>query len=269
MPDAMTQHVVQAETVSQGWALAFSRVHEAAGGEVRPLLLRVTGENAGPAMGDAIREAVDQALRQGGRADTQTVANTIFPDRLWDPAQPRERLYERFERIHPVVRRCHANRKGTYFQRMIGFEWDRDCSVPGAVNQLEQVIKSLSRRGAIRREHQVCVFDPRRDLPIRREPAFPCLQQLAFQPVGNDRLAMSAFYATQYMLEKAYGNYLGLWRLGQFVAHETKRRMWELDCFVGVAMLGHTKAELSGLAARVRSIANDAVGPAAPASCTL
>lgn len=269
MPDTMIPHVVQADTLSLGWALAFSRVHEAAGGELRPLLLRLTGADASPPTGDAVREVLDQALQQVGRRDTQTVANTIFPDRLWDPAQPRERLYERFERIHPVVRQCRANRKGTYFQRMIGFEWEGSRSVPGAVNQLEEVIKSLSRRGAIRREHQVCVFDPTRDLPIRREPAFPCLQQLAFQPIGKDRLAMSAFYATQYMFERAYGNYLGLWRLGQFVAQETTRQMWELDCFVGVAMLGHPKAELAGLAARIRGIVNDTAQTAAAAPLPL
>jgi hypothetical protein len=80
---------------------------------------------------------------------------------------------------------------------------------------------------------------------------------------------MSAFYATQYMFERAYGNYLGLWRLGQFVAHETKRQMWELDCFVGVAMLGHTKVELAGLATKIRSIVNDTAEATAAAPLPL
>ena len=31
---------------------------------------------------------------------------------------------------------------------------------------------------------------------------------------------MTGFYATQYVVERAYGNYLGLCRLGEFMAHE-------------------------------------------------
>ena len=48
---------------------------------------------------------------------------------------------------------------------------------------------------------------------------------------------MNAFYATQQLFDKAYGNYLGLARLAGFMAREMGLDMTHLTCFVGVAKL--------------------------------
>ncbi|MEB5016537.1 hypothetical protein RXP78_29840, partial [Pseudomonas aeruginosa] len=64
---------------------------------------------------------------------------------------------------------------------------------------------------------------------------FPCLQHVTFAP-AKDGLNVNAFYATQYMVERAYGNYLGLCRLGQFVAHELKLPLKRFTCFTGLAL---------------------------------
>lgn len=44
---------------------------------------------------------------------------------------------------------------------------------------------------------------------------------------------MTAFYATQHILNKAYGNYLGLARLGEFVASEVGLTLKNLTCIAG------------------------------------
>jgi hypothetical protein len=70
---------------------------------------------------------------------------------------------------------------------------------------------------------------------------FPCLQQVIFVPLGpsgRNGLMVNAFYATQYMFEKAYGNYLGLCRLGTFMAHYMGLKFVRLSCTVGTAELG-------------------------------
>ena len=47
---------------------------------------------------------------------------------------------------------------------------------------------------------------------------------------------VNAFYATQYAFERAYGNYLGLCRLGHFVAHELKLTLDRVTCFTGIML---------------------------------
>jgi hypothetical protein len=47
-------------------------------------------------------------------------------------------------------------------------------------------------------------------------------------------LGLNAFYATQQLFVKAYGNWLGLARLGVFLAHEMGLRFDRLTCFAGL-----------------------------------
>ena len=47
----------------------------------------------------------------------------------------------------------------------------------------------------------------------------------------------NAFYATQQLFEKAYGNYLGLAQLGSFMAQQMGEKPARLNVFVGVAKL--------------------------------
>jgi hypothetical protein len=56
---------------------------------------------------------------------------------------------------------------------------------------------------------------------------------------------VNALYAAQYMVERAYGNYLGLCRLGQFVAHEMELRLARLTCFTGIAECEIAKGRLA------------------------
>ena len=87
---------------------------------------------------------------------------------------------------------------------------------------------------------------------------FPCLHQVCFTPLGGngrEGLAVTGFYATQHVFEKAYGNYLGLCRLGHFVAHEMNLRLVRMTCIAASARLGDVdKSEVEPLADRVRAV---------------
>ena len=83
---------------------------------------------------------------------------------------------------------------------------------------------------------QASIFDPARDHVRQAQLVFPCLQHVSFVPQGTT-LMVNAFYATQQIFEKAYGNYLGLCRLGQFMAHEMGLTFNCLNCFTGVEKL--------------------------------
>lgn len=84
---------------------------------------------------------------------------------------------------------------------------------------------------------QASIFDPAQDHVPDARLQFPCLQHVSFVPT-RDGLVLNAFYATQYIFEKAYGNHLGLVRLGRFMAHELDVEFTRLNVTVGVAKLG-------------------------------
>jgi hypothetical protein len=64
------------------------------------------------------------------------------------------------------------------------------------------------------------------------------MQHVTFVPDYDSRtLAVNAFYATQQMFVKAYGNYLGLARLGAFFADQTGLTLTKVSCFAGVGKM--------------------------------
>lgn len=64
------------------------------------------------------------------------------------------------------------------------------------------------------------------------------MQHVTFAPCGNNGLAVTGFYATQHLFERAYGNYLGLCNLGHFIAYELGLQLTQMTCVAGVAKIG-------------------------------
>ena len=98
-----------------------------------------------------------------------------------------------------------AHGRGPYFERMV--KYGRG---PRNGNQLEWILSQYGSRSGVRRSLlQAATFDPGRDHVACAQLGFPCLQQVSFEPTEVG-LVVNAFYATQQIIDKAYGNYLGL-----------------------------------------------------------
>ena len=122
-----------------------------------------------------------------------------------------------------------------------------------SLNQLNEVIKIYKNGYKRRSAHQVSIWDPCRDL--RNEPysRFPCLQHVVFQCV-KEKLIVVGFYATQYIFERAYGNYLGLCNLGKFMAHELDIPLAQVKCYIGVELFDSKHLSKTDFKEIVRSI---------------
>ncbi|MGC1272632.1 MAG: hypothetical protein WBC44_02905 [Planctomycetaceae bacterium] len=134
---------------------------------------------------------------------------------------------------------------------------------PHTVDQLEFVIRLLKRSRRSRHSAlQIACFDPAKDHTGQAVRGFPCLQQVSIAQDDQRRLAINAYYPTQYIFDRAYGNYLGLCHLGQFLAHETNSTFVRLSCYVGQPILGNvSKRDVRSLAEFVRTrIDGDAGG---------
>lgn len=243
--------LIKERNLSVAWGKAFLQVYEDR--EVAPLVLVVNGlEGGDPAEESTIRDALEEELERRGDRSCHTVANTIFPMTMWNPDAGREQLFQRYLRVYPRLRRLDkANKYGLYFQRMIAFGCDNNGA--GGHNQLDYILSTWEGGNRRRTALQASLLDPHKDHTDQRQRGFPCLQQVSFAPTGTGGLAVTGYYATQYIVERAYGNYLGLCRLGQFMAHEMGLRLHQLTCIATPAKRDGSKSELRPLAQSVRA----------------
>lgn len=228
--------IIEETNLSHAWSRAFLHIIDHPGKEVSPLLITLTGfTNSMPKEDQAIRDALDNCLKINNEQSVHTVANTIFPASYWQRSNyDRNKLFdtylENFPRIQALAPK--KNKRGLYFERLIAYG-----SGPNNGNQLEYIISQYKSRTGVRRSmFQASIFDPARDHVIDPRIPFPCLQHVSFIP-QNKSLIMNAFYATQLLFNKAYGNYLGLCKLGDFMAHEMGLTFERTNCFVGVAKM--------------------------------
>jgi len=227
--------LVDGPDLSKAWAKAVLHVIDHAGYEISPLVLSVTGfdDNGKPAEDSAVRQALDDLLLAKKMRSVEDVAFTIFPQRLWEFAQgDRAKLFEIYRDVFPRYRAMNPrnNNRGLYFERLISYGRG-----PFDGNQLEWILSQFNGREGVRCSmFQASVFDPGRDHVANAQLQFPCLQQVSFEPTKGG-LVVNAFYPTQQLFVKAYGNYLGIAQLGAFMAHEMKLKLIRMNVVVGVA----------------------------------
>jgi hypothetical protein len=210
------------------------------GNEICPLILSLTEFDES----SEIRQLLDDDLRKHKLPSIQTVAETIFPQSVYQLCDfDRMAFYKQYLRNFRFIKADPANRKGTYFQRMIAYE-DLSPDAQGPVNQLEIIIESLQDKKGIRRSKlQASIFDPTRDHTDGIYQKFPCLQHVTFYKSEHGGLVLNSFYAMQYFYRRAYGNWLGLINLGKFVARESGLEFERFNCFIGVEKLDNIRKE--------------------------
>lgn len=235
-----SRYVVQAADLSTAWAGAFLALAQTGCQQLVPLVVNITGQNGVIAEIPEVREALDARLASSDKLhSTATTSNLIFPEQLWrrHQASGRQEFFRRYrEVVYPRLRRAHRqNAKGIYFQRMISYG-------PNGVDQLSHIIDTWLGGNHRRSAQQIVIFDPTVDHTNSPYMGFPCLDYVAFAADGQGGLSMSALYANHYVFDRAYGNYLGLWHLGSFVAGQIGLEMRQLTCISGVAQLGSIDA---------------------------
>lgn len=190
-----------------------------------------------------IRNALDAFIEERRRASkgiwpVTTVANTMFPSAFYrrDRENARARLYELHGKAQRIQRRLDSE---SYFNRLVAY--------PGTdgepFNQLEYIVDRLlkqrkprKRGGPMSSAYEVGLTVPAGgDLRVqapgqdRNIMSFPCLSQISFT-LDGDQLNLAALYRNQYFVTRAYGNYVGLARIGDFIAHEIGAQLGEVLC---------------------------------------
>jgi hypothetical protein len=236
---------VTSPSISEAWRQAVTLALATAKREIFVFTVTVTDLASGvPQEDPRVRNSLDLSLQANGHACIETVAATIFPRSLWNPAKPRKVLFDRYNHIFSRIKQHPKNRRGTYFQRMIAYPNLEE----EPFNQLDQVIGTYVGGNHRRSALQASVIVPRLDLNDARQLGFPCMHQVAFLPDGERRkLHVIGFYPMQYLYERAYGNYLGLIRLGHFMAQEMGLELEAMSCVSVVTKLEVSRQIIEGL----------------------
>ena len=192
----------------------------------------------------AVLTKVDRFLAGHGKNRLQTVANTIFPEALYQHygADGVFRVYP--DKVYPVLKK--DNRWGTYVHRMVR----REDVAGNVVNPLEKVIAALKSESRIRSPKRSCyelgIAEPFTDISIA-DPTLshahvriggPCLSHLSFKldPISGE-VRLIAFYRSHYYIERTLGNLVGLARLLSFVAKEVGLAAGPLTCLSSYAKI--------------------------------
>ena len=229
--------VVHADDLSTAWLDTVTMVADSPSSKMSHVITTV--QNAQVEI-PAIRAQADRLLEARRHPSIETVANTIFPIQMATTSTSPDQLTARYRAAYPAIRRFHGNHKGTYFGRLVDHPDSR--ARPG--DQVTRLITKLRSEIATGRpmgaRYEVAVRSANDD--GRR--GFPCMSSCSFQ-LDHDRLHLLAIYRYEYLVEKGYGNYLGLARLQAYVAGEAGLRAGKLTIMCGLVQADAPRASLS------------------------
>lgn len=235
--------ILEGDSVAECWLLVMKKLVDERKKELSPVILKINNSGIRPDYADQLESDLNSYLLANRHAEIETTAGTIFPRSL---CSGRESIYDRYNKIWKHIRKNRNNQRGTYFQRMISFG---DMN-GGGVNQLEHIIETYNgvnggRCPVHRRSALIAtVFDPVIDHIPSPLLGFPCLQQVCFVP-HEGHMHMNAVYAMQHLCSRAYGNYVGLMRLGNYMAGEMGLEFDYMNCMLSVVGLQNMKKSIA------------------------
>lgn len=159
-----------------------------------------------------------------GADNVRDVANTLFPQRIYERTNDRDELYSRYLSVHDRARSMPGRHRawGTYFERLIRFP-------PNGINQLELAIRKLNTWS--QRSTTGLVFhlsSAAMDAP--RPRGNPCWQFAEILWNSDNSLDLVAVYRNHDYFNKVFGNFVGLGHLLNFIAKSSNKTSGKLIC---------------------------------------
>lgn len=237
-PDEWGPHVVQEDSIQQAW-LETVRLLMARKWELRNLIVSI--RKPFDTLYD-VHNRYERLCNDLGILNPRHVAYTIFPA-SFATGKTAESLFDAYNRSSGLFHRI-STKWGTYFRRLTHYD-----SKKAIVNQLERVVTALKRDKAASKAmsaaYTMILQEPGGETTKPR--GGPCLNYLALQvEKGNpSRIGLLAVYRNHDFLAKAYGNYIGLANLLQFICNESGYSMGPLTCISSHAYIDSHKRALT------------------------
>jgi hypothetical protein len=268
-------------SLEEAWLLALERAEATRDGRLLHAVLAVTNPEA-PLTG--VVRANDELLLPRKHHSVDTVANTIFPANLYAPPEidyhpslrpeqiqvlnaAADDLYTSYEEMLPDLRTFNGNDRGTYFARLIAWPGNKTAGYNQLKRRVEQLRSHRNRGHSVSNAADLTVEGTAEIESVQaaglqmyksndeRQMAFPCLVHIDLSVVDN-HINIMAVYRHWHLVQKAYGNLIGLTRLLYFLAQQTGYEPGELMIHATVANTeigAFNHAVLRELIARVQS----------------
>ena len=204
---------------SVAWLAASQAVYALPGHEGHHVVIDVEDPVAQSAADASVIEAIDAYLGEHSEDGflVRTVANTIFPQAIYEDHGSPEFYDIYIEKVFPRLKRSPHD-WGRYFERMMAYP-----SPDGPVNLLAQLTAKMKRHvksaTPFRNIYELPIYNPLKDAHGSPRGG-QCLSYLSFKLDKDHRLLLSAIYRNHYYTAKLLGNLIGLGRLMAFVAAE-------------------------------------------------
>lgn len=232
--------IIEGNTVTESWLKVLNELVTQKKTELSTLIVRINNTDAVHTYKEQVEKDLNHFLSSINEPMIESTAGTIFPYSL---SRGSISVFDRFDKVWKYVKVDKKNKRGTYFRRLTAY----GDAYGRKTNQLQHIIDTyngvVGRKPIHRRSALIATtFDPTLDHISAPYLGFPCLQQVCFLPnPTKNELSMNAIYAMQYLDIRAYGNFLGLMRLGQFMAKEMKLNFSHLHCMISVTKLDKMK----------------------------
>ena len=230
---------VTASNLSEGWLEAVRLLHATKGEKVVHLIVRIAHpQDEVPEIRAAAQHLIDDwnAAHTKEMPDVETTRNTIFPAAWASRTDGPEELaaYYRERYTKDGLLGFNNNKRGTYFGRIVAYPRGEDT--PG--DQLSETIRKLSEElehsGPKSSRYEINIYSEAHDTSPM---SFPCLAHLSVHLHGGE-IHLQAVYRNESLIDRGYGNYLGLAQLQAYIAKQAGAEPGELMITAGHAELG-------------------------------
>lgn len=230
---------IEAKSCARAWAAASMSIMGTRN-EGYNVVIDVADPVRHDAKDDAAITIVDKFLKEHSESPIVTVANTIFPQALYE-AHGSPEFYKIYHRDFDRFSR-DARGWGQYFDRMSRWKVAGGETIFPLQDLIAKLKKNEEKKRRVRAVYEMAVTGPSLgspDLPEeeeedsgldltiyapgsdrRRPMSGPCLSYLSFKRHKDGDLLLTAVYRNHYYMTKLLGNLIGLGQLQAFVAEE-------------------------------------------------
>lgn len=238
---------ISSATCARAWADAMEHLIGCDGGKDFNLVIAI--QNPCVEFSE-VTKAIDELARAYDLKGTMENANAIWPSFFARPNRKSAEVFADIEQFAvPTIKAACKNRHDSYVERLVAWRSaDSGTPVPQLQNVLARLKNEIGNHAPKSSSYEISIYSPGLDAGYM---SFPCLSHLSFKYAHHcNLLHLTAFYRNHAYLSHAYGNFVGLGRMMQFVCRETGTHPGEL-----VSISSHADAEIgSGRKSRTREV---------------
>jgi len=217
--------LIEAGSISEAWLNAITLLHRTSGRKAVHVVARIHDPTAEI---PEIRAEADQLI-EFSKAKPEpwpidTTRNTIFPA-AWARRNPEpEDLAQYYRDRYPQLRQVGENKRGTYFGRIVAYPRADETTGDQLTDTVRKLRQELETQGPKSSRYEINIYAEAKDTPVM---SFPCLAHVSVH-LHDQQLHVQAVYRNEYLIGRAYGNFLGLGELQEYIATAAGLEVGEL-----------------------------------------